>query len=134
MDEVGGQGSCQDVLTNERALRLALSQTRASDIWGQIAWPFHWRHRLHTQRSRPQEWRKRSWRTRTGQGYSLEDTRSIAQSSEDVDGVALVRIDDGALDVLVDLGLLGAHEASAHCEFEKEAKDSVSRVCTNADL
>jgi len=49
------------------------------------------------------------------QGYSLEDTRSVAQRTEDVRGVALVRLDDGTLDVVVDLGLLGAHEARAHC-------------------
>ena len=57
--------------------------------------------------------------------YSLEDTRCVAQGSEDVDGVALVRLDDGTLDVVMNLGFLGAHEARSHYRCSED-RSSVS--------
>lgn len=42
-----------------------------------------------------------------------------------MDGVTLVRLDDGALDGVVDLRLLGTHESGAHCidNDQREERD-----------
>lgn len=44
----------------------------------------------------------------------LKDTRRVAQRTQDVHRVALTRVDDLLLDLVVDLALLGRHEARAH--------------------
>lgn len=70
------------------------------------------RRSIHCETRRSKEHRKGKENKR----YSLEDTGSVAEGSEDVDGVTLVRLNDCALDVFVDVGFLGAHEACTHCK------------------